>query len=59
MITFTIRCRYSDGRGFTMPAQEIHDVASFTTLHTQDVTDLVSATLTYNDGTEVSVNRES
>ena len=46
MVTWTIRCKYADGRGFTMPRAQIHEVAQFTTLHTTDVADLMSATLT-------------
>lgn len=58
MVTWTIRCKYADGRGFTMPRAQIHEVAQFTTLHTTDVADLMSATLTYGDGTNVSVTRD-
>jgi hypothetical protein len=58
MITFNITCKRADnGSSFSIARAEIHEVASFTTMHTSDVVDLVSASMTYGDGTVVTVTR--
>ncbi len=58
---FTIRCTRPDDAtpSWTLTKQDVWEVASITSLHTNDVADLVAASFIYRDGTVLTVDRES